>query len=92
MNFEGSSRGHKAAIVHQIRMLMEYWAIAPEELEQPLEPEFTPAPVAATVVKYRHPATGEGWDGNGAHPQWLRDALLKEGYTVAELRVAAEAR
>ena len=36
-----------------------------------------------------HPKTGESWDGHGTHPDWLRRALLKEGYTVAELAQAA---
>jgi DNA-binding protein H-NS len=37
-------------------------------------------------VKYRHPVTGDTWNGLGSHPQWLRDALLKEGYTVEQLK------
>lgn len=74
-------------------MLMEYWSIAPEELERPLRGPRRAPPTATTTsgVKYRHPETGETWDGDGAHPQWLRDALLKQGYTVAQLRAAAEA-
>jgi hypothetical protein len=32
--------------------------------------------------------SGETWDGQGEHPQWLRDALLKEGYTVDALKRA----
>jgi DNA-binding protein H-NS len=85
------SRREKAAIVRQIRTLMEYWAIAPEDLAQAPHPPPAPAGCveAAPALKYRHPKTGEGWNGDGAHPQWLRDALLKEGYTVAELRAAA---
>ena len=30
----------------------------------------------------------ETWDGLGAHPEWMRQALLKDGYRVAELKVA----
>jgi DNA-binding protein H-NS len=33
--------------------------------------------------------TLEVWDGNGLQPQWLREALIKEGYTVNELRPVA---
>ena len=69
-------------------MLIEFWGITPEELEG----DVPPAPVAVTppCVKYRHPQSGETWDGCGAHPQWLRDALLKEGFTVEQLRAAAQ--
>lgn len=86
-----SSLREKAAIVHQIRTLMEFWSITPEELGR--APQHPPAAAPASnppdAVKYRHPKTGQTWNGDGAHPQWLRDALLKEGYTVAELRAAA---
>lgn len=86
-----SSPKEKTAIVHQIRTLMEYWSITPEELERASQhaPAAAPAPKAPDPVKYRHPKTGDTWNGEGSHPQWLRDALLKEGYTVAELRAAA---
>jgi DNA-binding protein H-NS len=85
-----SSLREKAAIIHQIRTLMEYWSITPEELERALRRPPAPASTAARpeAVKYRHPKTGQTWNGDGAHPQWLRDALLKEGYTVDELRAA----
>jgi DNA-binding protein H-NS len=78
----------KAAVIHKIRTLMEYWSITPEELEQPLDDTPAPALPAAPVIKYRHPHSGETWDGLGAHPQWLRDALLKEGFTVEQLKAA----
>ena len=81
----------KAAIVHRIRTLMEFWGITPEELEADASPApVAPAPAAPATVKYRHPGSGETWDGRGAHPQWLRDALLKEGFTVEQLRAAAQ--
>ena len=80
----------RAAVIHRIRTLVEFWAITPEELEGELPPAPAPAPTAfAAVVKYRHPRSGETWDGVGPHPQWLRDALLKEGFTVEELRPAS---
>ncbi|MEW6703733.1 MAG: H-NS histone family protein [Pseudomonadota bacterium] len=82
----------RAAVIHRIRTLVEFWAITPEELAQAeLAPEVVlpPAP-APTVVKYRHPHSGETWDGNGPHPQWLRDALLKEGFTVEQLKPASD--
>jgi DNA-binding protein H-NS len=81
----------KAAVLHRIRMLMEFWGITPEELEaEGPAPPPDPAPAAPPTVKYRHPRSGETWDGCGAHPQWLRDALLKEGFTVEQLRAAAQ--
>ena len=43
----------------------------------------TPAPA---FIKYRHPVSGETWDGQGPHPDWLRRALLQEGLRVEELR------
>ncbi|MEN9452794.1 MAG: hypothetical protein RLZZ369_1853 [Pseudomonadota bacterium] len=39
--------------------------------------------------KYRHPITHETWDGEGVQPQWLKDALIKEGYLVDELRLSS---
>lgn len=82
----------RAAVIHRIRTLVEFWAITPEELEGELPP---PPPAALAVVvptriKYRHPESGETWDGIGPHPQWLRDALLKEGFTVEQLKPATD--
>ena len=73
--------------LRKIRRLMEFWRIEPHELRgRPSRP----APVAEAVleVRYRHPVSGETWDGRGAQPQWLREALIREGYTVDELRRA----
>jgi DNA-binding protein H-NS len=82
----------RAAVIHRIRTLVEYWGITAEELSQPdAPPAPSPEPAAPLPAKYRHPTSGETWDGQGAHPQWLRDALLKEGFTVEELRRAAAA-
>jgi len=83
----------RAAVIHRIRMLVEYWSITPEELaeEAPMAMAIEPAMLARAAVKYRHPRSGETWDGCGAHPQWLRDALLKEGFTVDQLRPPASA-
>lgn len=81
----------RAAVIHRIRTLVEFWAITPEELEGELPPAPEPPPsTEPAVVKYRHPASGATWDGIGAHPQWLRDALLKEGFTVEQLKPAAD--
>jgi len=80
----GDNPERKAAL-RMIRQMVEFWRITPEELDAPLaEPE---QPAEALPPKYRHPVTGETWDGQGAHPEWLRKALLNDGYTVSELRV-----
>lgn len=36
--------------------------------------------------RYRHPTRGFTWDGRGRQPQWLRDAVLHEGYLLAQMR------
>lgn len=77
------------AALARIAGLVEYWRITAEELDGDLPPP--PATAAASAsspgyVKYRHPVTGDTWDGQGAQPDWLRTALLKEGYLVSELR------
>lgn len=50
-----------------------------------------PVPVAVEPVlpRYRHPVRGLCWDGRGRQPQWLRDAVLQEGYLLAQLRCDA---
>lgn len=79
-------------MIYRIRTLVEYWGITPEELAHDVVPPVpaAPPPEAPAMVKYRHPVTGDTWDGNGAHPQWLRDALLKEGFTVEQLKPQAD--
>jgi DNA-binding protein H-NS len=77
-------RRERAAVVARIQALMEFWGFTLEELRDlstTLPPDPPPAP-----IKYRHPVSGLTWDGEGAHPQWLRDALLKEGMRVDELK------
>lgn len=84
----GLSAKSREVVLRQVRQLMEFWSITPQELEQAWNKAPEPAPAAAPtgIVKYRHPRSGETWDGSGAHPEWLRRALLQEGFTVAELR------
>jgi DNA-binding protein H-NS len=79
------------AVLRSILKLIEFWDIAPEELAtglpEPL-PDLTPRRRVAVVptIKYRHPVSGETWDGEGAQPPWIRLALTQEGYTVEALR------
>jgi len=77
----------KEAAIRKIRRLMAFWSISPTELRGRGVPAPRPAPAAAAVARYRHPVSGSTWDGEGPQPQWLREALLYEGYTVDQLRV-----
>ena len=81
----------KIAAIRKIRKLMDFWRIAPHELRG--RPLAVPSQSATPLeIRYCHPVSGDTWDGQGAQPQWLREALLREGYTVDELRQAAQAR
>jgi DNA-binding protein H-NS len=85
---ERTSPRHRAAVIRRIRTLMEFWGITERELQKATP---RPRPVAQTPleVKYRHPIAGDTWNGHGPQPDWLRRALLREGFTVDELRQAA---
>ena len=78
----------KLAALRTVRKLVEFWQIRPQELRGPLPPAPPPPPAPAAAIRYRHPVSGETWDGQGEHPAWLREALLKQGYTVEELKRA----
>jgi DNA-binding protein H-NS len=81
------------AIVRAVRKLIDFWQISPRELGW--TPSSKPSKAAtsaaerpvARVLKYRHPRTGETWDGEGSQPSWLREALTQQGYTVEELKI-----
>ncbi|MDE2400518.1 MAG: H-NS histone family protein [Burkholderiales bacterium] len=81
------------AVLRSIRKLIDFWQITPDELDfgdspsiaHPIETLPKPTP---SGPKYQHPRTGETWNGEGMQPQWIREALTKEGYTVDELRCA----
>jgi DNA-binding protein H-NS len=77
----------KLAALRTVRKLVEFWNITPQELRGPMPPA-PPPPPASCTIRYRHPVSGETWDGQGEHPPWLREALLKQGYTVDELKRA----
>ncbi len=78
----------KLAALRTVRKLVEFWQIQPQELRGPAPPAPPAPPVAPAPIRYRHPVSGETWDGQGEHPAWLREALLKQGYTVDELKRA----
>ena len=78
----------KIAAIRKIRKLMDFWQIEPSELRG--RPVVVLPRAAAPVIRYRHPISGMTWDGNGSQPPWLREALLREGYTPEELRRAAQ--
>jgi len=71
--------------LRKIHRLMAFWRIEPHELRGPIP---RAAPAAPAEVRYRHPVSGATWDGQGPQPAWLREALIREGYTVDELRRA----
>jgi DNA-binding protein H-NS len=78
----------KVAAIRKIRRLMDFWQIDPHELKGVVVTvPRRKAPVE--THRYRHPITGDTWDGRGSQPDWLRAALIREGYTVDELRVAS---
>ncbi|WP_294638872.1 H-NS family nucleoid-associated regulatory protein [uncultured Aquabacterium sp.] len=82
------------AVLRAVRKLVDFWHITPGELlaDGPIAvPPAAPSPPPVPRPKYRHPVNGETWDGTGSQPQWLKDALTREGYTVEELRTPAEA-
>ncbi len=84
------------AVLRSIQKLIDFWDISTDELAsdgpEPVHAVALPEVPIAPTHKYRHPVTGNEWNGQGSQPQWLRDALTKEGYTVEELkRMAAQA-
>jgi DNA-binding protein H-NS len=72
--------------LRRARALVRQWDIAAAELGG--GPAAGAGPLAGAAAKYVHPLTGEHWDGRGSQPDWLRRALLQEGYYVHELRAA----
>lgn len=71
-------------VLGQIIRLVEFWGITEKELTDAVKVD---VPRERGGVKYRHPKSGEEWDGVGVQPGWLKTALLFEGYRVAELKV-----
>jgi len=85
------SKRERAAVVARIQSLMEFWGITLEDLNDPAEGSVAPVNRGPLPIKYRHPVSGETWDGQGVHPDWLRRALLQEGLRVEELRPDSKA-
>lgn len=76
------------AVLRSVRKLVAFWQITADELSGIPEPEKVEEAVKPPALpKYRHPHTGETWDGEGSQPEWLRDALTRQGFTVDELRI-----
>ena len=79
------------AVLRSVRKLVDFWQIDAHELSaeaSTVQSCIAPMTTAPAAPKYRHPRTGEVWDGEGSQPDWLRLALTKQGYTVDELRVS----
>ena len=58
----------KLAALRTVRKLVEFWQILPQELCGPPPPAPAP-PVVAATIRYRHPVSGETWDGQAT--RWL---------------------
>ncbi len=71
-----------AGRIAEVRALMNAHGISLEEI-------LDEGPVTAGHVTHRHPVTGQTWNGMGVQPEWLRNALLTEGYRPGDLRVAS---
>ena len=72
----------------RIRFLMEFWGISCDDLSshEDAPSVLAPTPRVEREAKYRHPESGDSWDGTGEQPEWLKRALLHEGLTVEQLR------
>ena len=78
------------AVLRSIKKLLDFWQISPDELgieESSMIVRKVEPPPPPAGPKYRHPRTGETWNGEGSQPPWIREALTKEGFTVEELRL-----
>jgi len=75
------------AAIRSIRKLIDFWQIELEELIVEGAHAVRPALVVELALKYRHPVSGETWNGQGGQPVWLKEALTRQGYTVDELRI-----
>lgn len=81
------------AVLRSVRKLVDFWQIEAHELDG-IEPLLAVVPQAAAPERvkprYRHPISGQTWNGEGGQPDWLKAALTREGYTVEELRMQDE--
>ncbi len=78
---EKARQAIRTSAIHQAQQLIAFWGIQPHEIRGRVHQ----VPVSAEI-KYRHPLSGDTWSGEGTQPAWLKAALLKEGYRLAELR------
>jgi len=88
---DAESTVEREVALRRIRFLMDFWGITSDELESDIDAPvaLAPPPVQVLPPKYRHPDSGDTWDGIGEQPDWLRRALLQEGLTVEQLRECA---
>jgi len=74
-----SRRASLAPEIAQVHLLMTQYGITVEDLLKAEADE--PRRI------YRHPVSGESWGGSGPQPNWLKRALLQEGYRPSELLI-----
>ncbi len=77
------------AVLRSVRKLIDFWQIQAHELDgiKPVVADSVTLVRQPARPTYRHPISGETWQGEGGQPEWLKAALTREGYTVEELRV-----
>jgi len=85
---EDGQEAERQVALRKIRRLMAFWRIEPHELRGLPAPAPALEHMSVPEIRYRHPVTGATWNGQGPQPEWLREALIREGYTVDELRRA----
>lgn len=88
---DAASTVEREVALRRIRFLMDFWGITSDELASDVDAPvvFVAPPTQALAPKYRHPDSGDTWDGIGEQPEWLKRALLHEGLTVEQLRESA---
>ena len=82
----------RQSALRQAKQLVAAWDIKEHELTGRMPRGAARLHVVPSLgIKYRHPLTGETWTGEGDQPDWLRKALIQDGYRVEELKPDTDA-